>query len=377
LSTEPGVFGGLPASGHNFGPAYNASSMMEMNQMFDFYDGGGLDMTFLGCAQVSPKGDVNVSRLTKNKLTGPGGFIDISQCTKKICFMMPMTAKGLKIGIPGDGTLKIESEGSVKKFVPEVYEITFSGDEAVRRGQEVIYVTERAVFTRTGKHDKIELIEIAAGVDLQKDILDQMEFEPIVSPNLKTMDPRIYMPGKMNVTTEILGSLEERFNYDKIEHTMFLDLFGITLNTEDDVEWFAKSVRDILTPLVEEKGPIDMVVNYDGFDLSKGLESIYGDLVGKIQNDLYKSAKRYTGQAFQRAQLQSQLNMKDIDPNQLFDDWDTDGNGTLCLDELRRGFEEDFSMQLTPQHIRQFKNSEGDINITRQMFAKGVAELLS
>jgi len=180
---------------------------------FDFYDGGGLNMCFLGAAQISPSGDVNVSRMSKNRLTGPGGFIDISQSTRNICFMTSLTAKGLEVSCPGDGSLKIDHEGSVKKFVSSVFEKTFSGDESVRRGQQVFYVTERAVFRRTAKHDTIELIEVAEGVDVQKDVIDQMDFEPVISPDLKKMDPRIFMEGKMNVTTELFGSLEERCKY--------------------------------------------------------------------------------------------------------------------------------------------------------------------
>ncbi|EEC47286.1 predicted protein [Phaeodactylum tricornutum CCAP 1055/1] len=153
LSTEVGVFGGLPASGHNFGPAYNATAMVEMNQMFDFYDGGGLDICFLGAAQIGKNGDVNVSRMSKDRLTGPGGFIDITQSTRRIGFVMAFTAKGLEVDIPGDGKLGIKQEGRVKKLVSSVFEKTFSGDEAVRRGQEVTYITERAVFRRTGKFD--------------------------------------------------------------------------------------------------------------------------------------------------------------------------------------------------------------------------------
>jgi propionate CoA-transferase len=258
LSTEPGVFGGLPASGHSFGPAYNASSLMEMNQMFDFYDGGGLDMCFLGAAEVSPTGDVNVSRMSADRLTGPGGFIDISQSTRNICFMTPFTAKGLKIK-PNNGEIEIETEGQKKKFVSSVYEKTFSGDEAVRRGQTVYYVTERAVFRRSGDHDVIELIEIAPGVDLQRDVLDQMEFAPAISPNLKTMDSRIYRDEKMNVASDFFGSLEDRCTYHDIDHTVYIDLFGITLNSEDDIDWFISSTRDILKAPVDAKGPIDVV----------------------------------------------------------------------------------------------------------------------
>lgn len=290
--------------------------------------------------------------------------------------MLSMTAKGLKVSFPGDGTLKIDNEGSVKKFVPTVYEKTFSGDEAVRRGQDVIYVTERAVFTRTAAHSTIELIEIAPGLDLQKDILDQMDFKPVISENLKTMDPRIFNLGKMKVTAEIFGSLDKRFNYHESDHTMYLDMFGITLNSEDDVDWFIKGVREILAGPVAKKGPINMVVNYEGFDLGKGLEGYYAGKVDKLQKEMYKSAKRYTGYAFQRAQLKSQLHMSDLDPNELFDSWDEDGNGTLSLEELREGFLRDYQLSLTQQQLLQFKNEDGDINVDRVMFAKGIAEIL-
>lgn len=181
--------------------------------------------------------------MAKNRLTGPGGFIDISQSTRDICFMTTLTAKGLEVSCPGDGSLKIDQEGKVKKFVPEVFEKTFSGDEAVRRGQKVFYVTERAVFRRTAKNDVIELIEVAEGVDVQKDVIDQMEFTPAISPNLKKMDPRIFKEEKMNVTAELFGSLEERCSYQKEDHTMFLDLFGINLNTKDDVVSWIFEIR--------------------------------------------------------------------------------------------------------------------------------------
>jgi propionate CoA-transferase len=310
LSTEPGSFGGLPASGLEFGPSYNASSLVEMNQMFDCYDGGILDMCFLGAAEISKHGDVNASRIAKDRLTGPGGFIDISQSTKRVVFMTPMTTKGLKISTSTSG-LNIDHEGEVKKFVNDVFEKTFSGDEAVRRGQEVLYVTERAVFRRTAKHDLIELIEIAPNIDVQNDIINQMDFVPIVSPSLKIMDERIYNEAKMNVSNEIFGSLEDRCTYHKKDHTMFLDLFGINLNTEDDVKWFFHGLREILKPLVNQKGRIDMVVQYDGFDIRNNLSGFYVDETSKLEKELYKSAKRYTGNAFKRAKLKRQIKMNE------------------------------------------------------------------
>ena len=162
-------------------------------------------MLTIGAAQISAKGDVNVSRMSKSRLTGPGGFIDISSCTRDVYFMASFTAVDLEVECSDDG-LKIVTEGKVKKFVPEVYEKTFSGDEAVKRGQFVYFVTERAVFRRSSSHDVIELVEIAPGVDLQKDILDQMEFTPAISPDLKLMDPRIFRDEKMNAASDFFGS---------------------------------------------------------------------------------------------------------------------------------------------------------------------------
>jgi propionate CoA-transferase len=162
-----------------------------------------------GAAQISATGDVNVSRMSKDRLTGPGGFIDISSCTPKVFFMAPFTAGGLDVVCSSDdATLSIIKEGKVKKFVNGVYEKTFCGDEAVNRGQKVYYMTERGVFRRTNKHPVLELIEIAPGVDLQKDILDQMEFTPVISPDLKLMDQRIFKDEKMNAASDFFGSLE-------------------------------------------------------------------------------------------------------------------------------------------------------------------------
>jgi propionate CoA-transferase len=149
-----------------------------------------------------------------------------------------LTTKGLEVSCAGDGTLKIDKDGSVKKFVSDVLEKTFSGDEAVRRGQQVFFITERAVFRRTSDNEVIELIEIAPGIDLQKDVLDQMGFTPAISLDLKTMDVKIFLDTKMNITAELFVTLEERCKYYPGDHTLFLDLFGITLNSKEDVRWF-------------------------------------------------------------------------------------------------------------------------------------------
>ena len=154
------------------------------------YGGGLLDMTFLGSAEIDIKGNVNVSKFA-GRSGGPGGFIDISQNAKKVFFVGMFTAGKQKPDIKvTDGELKINSDGNEIKYVKEVQQVTFSGEYAAKKGQEVVYISERAVFKLTP--EGVMLIEIAPGVDLQKDVLDKMDFEPIISPDLKIMDARLF-----------------------------------------------------------------------------------------------------------------------------------------------------------------------------------------
>jgi propionate CoA-transferase len=379
LSTEPGVFGGLPASGHSFGPASNPEAIIEMNQMFDFYDGGGLNMAFLGAAEIAANGDVNVSRMSKNRLTGPGGFIDITQSTYNLCFLTPFTTKGLEVECPGDGNLVIKDEGKIRKFVTEVFEKTFSGEEAVRRGQTVFYVTERAVFRRTSQHSTIELIEIAPGIDLQKDILDQMAFAPAVSPSLKVMDERIFKDMKMGVLSEMFGSLKDRCTYHEKEHTLFIDLFGITIESEADINWLVNGLAAILAPHVQSKGPVDVVVNYDGFDIRQGLDHLFTHSVKEfLEKPYYKSVRRFAGKAFKRALLGNAMDLSKWDVQELYDKFDTDHNGSISRSELRDGLSRLFHVSISPSHMAQCfpLNSDGSVAVDRQSFASGILEVL-
>lgn len=185
-STEVGNFGGVSSALPNFGAAYNAEASVEHGYMFDFIDGGGLDMTCLGLGEVDGDGNNNVSFLGK-MVTGPGGFINITQTTPKVVFCGTfMNKANLKVG---DGKLEIVEEGNRRKFVEHVKQITFAGKYA-GEDQTVLYITERAVFQLINK--KVTLIEIAPGVDLEKDILANMDFRPEISPDLKLMDPDIF-----------------------------------------------------------------------------------------------------------------------------------------------------------------------------------------
>jgi propionate CoA-transferase len=206
FTLELGVFGGTPVPPPAFGVSVNPESFVSPSAMFDFYHGGNLDLAVLGAAEVDKEGNVNASRYAGHR-NGQGGFIDISSAAKKVIFCTTLRTKGLETEI-GDGKLQIRQEGKIAKFVDKVAQVTFNGALAAEAGQEVYYITERAVFKR--EKEGIVLTEIAPGIDLQKDVLDQMEFRPLVSENLKLMDKRIFRPGGMGCfgTDESAGLLE-------------------------------------------------------------------------------------------------------------------------------------------------------------------------
>lgn len=187
LSIESGVNGGIPAQGGDFALAYNAESIIEQGAQFDFYDGGGLDASFLGLAQTDNRGNVNVSKFN-GRPVGCGGFVNITRSTKKLVFCGSFTAGGLEVEV-GGGQLRIKQEGKVHKFIEAVEQITFNGLDAAERGQEVLFVTERAVLRLAT--DGLELTEIAPGIDLERDVLAQMGFKPIMR-DVKQMDAALF-----------------------------------------------------------------------------------------------------------------------------------------------------------------------------------------
>ncbi|KWZ83827.1 acyl CoA:acetate/3-ketoacid CoA transferase [Heyndrickxia coagulans] len=194
LTLESGIIGGVPVGANEFGIAWNADAILDHEYLFDYYHGTGVDIAFMGAAEVDQNGNVNVSKFG-SRTVGCGGFIDITQSAKKVVFCTTFTGGGLEISV-GNGKLNILQEGKIKKFTENVQQITFSGNYAANGLQEVMYITERAVFALT--KEGLVLTEIAPGVDLKKDVLNQMKFQPLIAPELKIMDAKIFIDQPMN-----------------------------------------------------------------------------------------------------------------------------------------------------------------------------------
>ena len=200
LTNEQGLIGGAPAMDVEAGAATNYMAMIDQPYQFDFYDGGGLDLAFLSFAEIDAEGNVNVSRFG-DRIIGIGGFINISQNAKKVVFSGTFTAGGLKIAWP-DGVTRVEQEGRSSKFVRKVQQLSYNAAYGQERGQEVIYVTERAVFRK--QENGLQLIEIAPGVDLERDLFSRMEFRPIVSSALRKMDDRLFRSEPMGLERDLV-----------------------------------------------------------------------------------------------------------------------------------------------------------------------------
>ncbi len=308
LTTEAGAVGGVLAGGSSFGASANAHAIIDQNQMFDFYDGGGLDLTCLGMAECDQDGNVNSSRFG-GRLNGCGGFINISQNSRAVVFAGTFTAGGLKVAA-GDGKLKILQEGRSRKFVKSVEQVTFSGTFARQRSQPVIYVTERCVFQLTP--GGLELIEVAPGIDIDKDILQQMDFEPLIHKPVP-MEPRIFIDEPMGLQSDLMNlQLSKRVTYDAERNILFLNLEGWSVRKKSDV----KDLTRVLVEACQKAGKrVNTVVNHDGCRIAEDLYDDYADMIHYMMENYYASTTRYATSVFMRMKMQEALKKRGLAPH--------------------------------------------------------------
>ena len=301
LTAEPGVIGGIPASGLNFGAAVNTQAVIDQPSQFDFYDGGGLDIAVLGLAQADAEGNLNVSKFG-TKLAGAGGFINISQSAHAVVFVGTFTAGGLQVRIE-DGRVHIDHEGSQRKFVRAVEHRTFSGERARKNGQRVLYVTERCVF-RLADAGGLELIEIAPGIDLQRHILSQMDFHPAISPELRLMDASLFADAPMNLRRRMLTlPLAQRIDFDERGQMLFVNFEGLNITSAQDIADIESEVTGKVLPLRKR---VDVIVNYDHFSIRPELIDEYGAMVNRLTERFYAQVTRYAASSFVKARLDAQ-----------------------------------------------------------------------
>jgi propionate CoA-transferase len=308
MTTEAGAVGGVLAGGSSFGSSANAHSIVDQNAMFDFYHGGGLDLTCLGMAECDEQGNVNTSKFG-GRLNGCGGFIDISQNSSAVVFAGTFTAGGLDVRIE-NGAVKIVQEGRSRKFVTAVEQITFSGKFAASKKQPVLYVTERCVFQLTAAG--LELIEVAPGIQIERDILPHMDFKPIINRPIP-MDPRIFRDEPMELLADLMNlKLEERISYDAGRNILFLNLEGFSIRKKSDIA----DLKRILVAASEKAGRrVNSVVNHDGCRIAEDLYDDYAEMIEFMADRYYASTARYTTSAFMRMKMKEALSKRGLRPH--------------------------------------------------------------
>jgi propionate CoA-transferase len=305
LTVDPGVIGGVPLGGLDFGAVVNFSAAIDHPYQFDFIDGGGVDIACLGYAECDGRGNVNASRFG-DRVPGCGGFINISQNSGKVIFVGTFTSGGLDAAVT-DGAIEIKKEGKHRKFVDKVSQITFSGAEAAKRGQEVVYVTERCVFQL--RPDGLELTEVASGIDVKKNILDILPFKPIMK-NVREMERAIFGVPPLRIRDRLLDlHIEDRLTYEAATNTVFMNYSGMRVRSQVDLDQIRLTVDALLGPLNKR---VYSIVNYDHFEADPEIMDAYLDLVRYVEDKYYIAVSRYTNSGFMRLKLGGELDKRKV-----------------------------------------------------------------
>jgi propionate CoA-transferase len=288
LTVDPGVMGGVPAEGADFGAAINCQAVIDHCSQFDFIDGGGLDVAFLGFAECDAQGNVNASRFA-GRISGCGGFINITQNAKKVVFMGLFAA------------------GKTPKFVEKVSQVTFSGKVAAAAGKDVIYVTERCVFRLTPYG--LALAEVRPGVDVERDILSQLPFKPLVGETIP-MDAAIFRPEPMGLRARMLDiRIEERLSYDEATNTVFMNYAGMRVRNRGDVDIIIMAVDRLIGPLGKR---VNCIVNYEGFSVDDEAMEAYMDAVRYVEQKHYVKVSRFTNSGYLRMKFSKELDGREV-----------------------------------------------------------------
>ena len=297
LTAEPGVIGGQPASGLDFGAAVNTDAVIPQGSQFDFYDGGGLDLACLGLAQADA-----ARQCERLALWLPAcrrrRISSISPRTRELLSMLARSRPQVSRFSVSGGGVDIIQEGRARKFLETVEQITFSGARAARCGQPVLFVTERCVFELTASG--LKLTEIAPGIDLERDILAQMDRPPEVD-EVTQMDPRIFLDAEMDLRKDLLHiDLPDRIALDATAGVLFLNFEKMRIRTADEIKRVGRLVEARCMPLAT---PVDVIVNYDGFRIDEALEADWAKMVTRLDQRFYRNVSRYSGSAYMRLKL--------------------------------------------------------------------------
>jgi propionate CoA-transferase len=305
LTVDPGVMGGVPVGGTDFGAAVNCQAVIDHATQFDFIDGGGLDCAFLGFAECDRRGNVNASRYG-GRLVGCGGFINISQNAKKVVFMGSFRAGGAEVAIEGGG-LRIVREGTIGKFADRVAQVTFSGPRAAGEGRDVLYVTERCVFRLAP--EGLVLSEVAPGVDVERDILRHLPFRPAVD-GPAPMESALFLPAPMGLRERMLDlRIDQRLSYDPGSNTIFMNYAGMRVRNAQEVASIVAAVDRLLEPLGRR---VNSIVNYEGFSVDDDVLDAYMDAVKYVEERYYLRVSRFTNSGFLRLKLGKELERRHV-----------------------------------------------------------------